>query len=276
MIHSKDHNRIYLQLAQLREERAQLAAIVDAIPQVKQLKHLDTAIANLESYADETRRITGARIVAAPASSEYARLSLPKAAVKYLERTGQPQTSEEIWDALNAAGVTVTSRRPVHAVDVALKKHAPKNQRLQRVEGKWSIKPLDPAKGGVAKSGLPIHKELTRAGIEHFKARTGSTWGRKPVVTPAHIEKFRESLDRGETVAASARAAGISNSYFYMHREAISAWKKGDPWPPPGGVKNEYRAARAAAETEPRGVSGDELRAMGIIPMHARVIGEDK
>jgi hypothetical protein len=273
MSRAKDRNQIYVQIAAFRDERAALIPIVEAIPEVRRLKALEDTIGALERLAEATRQRTGARIVETPQDSEFARLSLPKAAIKYLERVGQPQSPEEIWDALSSGGVTVTSRRPIHAVDVALKKHTPKNPRLQRIDGKWSIRPLP--KGGVAKSGLPRHKELTKEGIAHFKARTGATWGRKPSVTAAHIEKFREAFDRGETVIASARAAGVSNAYFYMHREALLAWKKGDPWPPPGGAVNEYRAV-SAEHALPSETGGDELRATGVIPFQARLIGEDK
>ena len=38
----------------------------------------------------------------------------------------------------------------------------------------------------------------------------------------------------------------MSNAYFYMHKEAILAWKKGDPWPPPGGLVNEVRDKKLA------------------------------
>ncbi len=78
------------------------------------------------------------------------------------------------------------------------------------------------------------HIERTKEGIAHFKARTGNTWGRKPIITAEQIEKFRAFYDTGNySVLAASKHAGISNAYFYMNREAVLAWKKGDPWPLP-------------------------------------------
>jgi hypothetical protein len=117
---TKDHNRVYEQIAELREERAALLPIVDALPEVKRLKALDAAISGLEQYAEATRQRTGAKTVSAPVESEFARLSLPRAAVKHLEQIGTPQTPEQIWDVLSAAGLTVMAKKPVHAVHKAL------------------------------------------------------------------------------------------------------------------------------------------------------------
>jgi hypothetical protein len=257
MARAKDHNQIYLQIAALRDERNELAPIVDAIPEVRRLRALDDAIVALEKLAEATRQRTGSKIVTAPKDSEYARLSLPKAAVKYLEHIREPQTPEQIWEVLSASGVTVRARRPIHAVHKALEKHMPRNRWLQFVDGKWSLKSPDPAKGGITDGDLKKHGRATSDGIAHFKTRTGSTWGRKPVITAAQIEKFRELYDTGNyTVAAASREAKVSNAYFYMHREAMLAWKKGDPWPLP------------QKSNTPVAVSGD------VIPM--RVVGEDK
>ena len=265
MAKSKDHNRIYEQLAELKDERATLIPVVEALPEVRRLKALDAAINGLEQYAEATRQRTGSRIVSTPDESEFAGLSLPKAGVKFLERVKEPQTADQIWDALHRGGMTLTARRPTHAVYKALQKHMTKNHRLQCVGAKWSLLPVDLSKGGVADGDLNKHRRLTKEGIAHFKARTGGSWGAKPKITAAQIEKFRELFDSGKcSVAACSRQAGMSNAYFYMHREAILKWKKGDPWPLP------------PQQEMPLGVSGDELRAMGIIPMHARLIGEDK
>ncbi len=149
-----NHNRVYEQIAELREERAALLPVVEALPEVKRLKALDAVISGLEQYAEATRQRTGSRIVTAPENSDFARLSLPKAGVKYLELTGQPQTDEEIWDALSSGGVTIRAKRPVHAVHKALEHHQTRNRWLQYVEGKWSLKKPDPAKGGIAGGDL--------------------------------------------------------------------------------------------------------------------------
>ena len=79
-----------------------------------------------------------------------------------------------------------------------------KNSRLQFADGKWSLKAIDLSKGGIADGDLEKHKELTRAGIAHFKARTGASWGRKPRITSAQIEKFRELLDSGKYPVSGA------------------------------------------------------------------------
>ena len=97
-----------------------------------------------------------------------------------------------------------------------------------------------------------------KEGIAHFKARTGATWGRKPFITAAQIEKFRELLDSGHySVKRASKDAGMSNAYFYMNKEAISAWNKGDPWPPPGGLVNNSRKKDRLAEKPPPAVNSN-------------------
>jgi len=251
----KDKNRVYLQLAEMRAEETELARIVEALPEVQKLKTLKDAIAALEKYAVVTRQRIGAVRISPADEGPFAKLSLPDAAMKQLE-LGGPQTAEEIWATISAGGVGITAKNPVHAVDWSLRRRARKGAKIHCVNKKWSLKP--PKKGGMANRNRADHIEKTKAGIAHFKTRTGISWGRKRTVTAEHIAKFREAFDRGDSASKAAKYAGVSNAYFYMNREAILAWKPGDPWPPL------------------RGVSGDELRAMGIIPMHARVIGEDK
>jgi len=249
----KDKNRIYLQLAELRAEEAELVPVVEALPEVQKLMALKAAIAALEEYAIKTRQRTGALRISPADEGPFAKLSLPDAAMKQLE-IGGPQTSEEIWAALSAGGVVITAKNPVHAVHWSLRRRARKDANVQSVNKKWSLKP--PKKGGMANRNRDDHIEKTKAGIAHFKTRTGISWGRKRTVTAEHIARFREAFDRGEPASKAAKYAGISNAYFYMNREDILSWKPGMPWP------------------MPRGVSGDELRAMGIIPMHARLTGE--
>jgi hypothetical protein len=263
----KDHNQVYASLAALRAEEAALVPQVEALPLVQRLNAVRGAIIALENYATASRQRTGAsdRKISTQGDGPFAGLSLPQAATKQLELAGKPQTAKEIWDALSDGGVTLTSKDPVRAVDWSLRRRGSKGARLKYSAGKWSFVLPDPDKGGMINRDRDAHIESTKAGIAHFKARTGATWGRRPVITAEQIGKFRELYDSGNyKVIAATKEAGMSNAYFYMHREAILAWRKGDPWPPP--PKQEI----------PRGVSGDELRAMGIIPMHARLVGEDK
>lgn len=250
----KDKNRVYLQLAEMRAEEAELALRVEGLPEVQKLKVLKAAIAALEEYAAATRQRTGALRISHADEGPFAKLSLPDAAMKQLE-LGGPQTAEEIWAALSAGGVVITAKSPVHAVHWSLRRRARKGANVQSVNKKWSLKPAK--KGGMANRNRDDHIEKTKAGIAHFKARTGITWGRKRTVTAEHIAKFREAFDKGASASKAAKYAGISNAYFYMNREDILSWKPGMPWP------------------MPRGISGDELRAMGVIPLHAKLIGEE-
>jgi hypothetical protein len=251
----KHKNRIYLQLAELRAEEAELVPIVEALPEVQRLKALKAAIAALEEYAAATRQRTRALKVSTADKGPFTKLSLPDAAMKQLELAGKPQSAEEIWAALSAGGVVITAKNPVHAVHWSLRRRARKGANVQSVNKKWSLKP--PKKGGMANRDRDAHIERTKAGIANFKTRTGISWGRKRTVTAEHIAKFREAFDKGAPVSQAAKHAGISNAYFYGNREAILSWNPGMPWP------------------MPLGVSGDELRAMGIIPMHAKVVGEE-
>ena len=203
----KDKNRIYLQLAELRAEEAELIPIVEALPEVQKLKALKAAIAALAEYAVATRQRTS---ISHAHEGPFAKLSLPDAAMKQLE-LGGPQTAEEIWAALSAGGVVITAKNPVHAVHWSLRRRARKGANVHSVNKKWSLKP--PKKGGMANRNRDAHIERTKAGIAHFKRRTGISWGRKRTVTAEHIAKFREAFDRGDAVSKAAKYAGISNAH---------------------------------------------------------------
>jgi hypothetical protein len=251
---TKKRDRVYLQLAELRAEEAALIAEVEAIPEVQRLKVLKAAIAALQDYAVASGQRTGAIKISRPGDGPFARMSLPDAAMKQLEIAG-PQTTEQIWGALSAGGITLTAEKPINAVHWALSRRRKKGAPLHLENKVWSLVATT-KKGGMANRDRGTHIQKTKDGIAHFKARTGASWGRRRTVTAEQIEIFREAYDNGVPAVQAAKRAGFSNAYFHSNREDMLAWKPGLPWP------------------LPRGVTGDELRAMGIIPMHARVIGE--
>ena len=68
----------------------------------------------------------------------------------------------------------------------------------------------------------------------------GLKFGRKPKFGPDHIARFRELVDnKAMRPMAALKEVGISTPYYYEYKDAIYAWKNGDPWPPPKGESPE-------------------------------------
>jgi hypothetical protein len=68
----------------------------------------------------------------------------------------------------------------------------------------------------------------------------GLKFGRKPKYGPQHIAKFRDLVEnQGVRPLAALKQLGISTPYYYAYKDAIFAWKEGDPWPPPGGFPSK-------------------------------------
>ena len=62
-------------------------------------------------------------------------------------------------------------------------------------------------------------KEAQRAGIEHAKERYDAYLGRKPSYSAAQLADVVAGLDRGDTVAAIAKATGLSRQTIYRIRD---------------------------------------------------------
>lgn len=63
-------------------------------------------------------------------------------------------------------------------------------------------------------------KEAQKAGIEHAKDREDAYRGRKPSFTRAQFDLVVDALNRSETVAAIAKATGITRQTVYRIRDS--------------------------------------------------------
>lgn len=197
-----------------------------------------------------------------------AKLPLIDAIIHYLRIADGPKKPAQICKALIAAGRNFDVENPLVSVGGALRKTALRDSDLAYAgSGGWTLK----SKYRTADFNRLFKKRSGRGGrtTEEHARRTkdgmiakGLKFGRKPKFGPDDIAKFRHLVDNKiMRPMAALKEVGISTPYYYEYKEQIYAWQPGQPWPPP-------------KPGEPLSATGDELRAMGIIPMHARLIGE--
>lgn len=201
-----------------------------------------------------------------------AKLPQNDAIIHYLRIADGPKKPAQITKALIAAGRNFDVEDPLISVSSAIRKMALIDSDLAYAgAGGWTLK----SKYRTADFNRLVKKRSGRGGrsTEEHAKRTkegmvakGLKFGRKPKFGPEDIAKFRHLVDnKTMRPMAALKEVGISTPYYYHYKDQIYAWQPGDPWPP-----------GKFDDVEPRGTSGDELRAMGIIPMHVRVVGEDK
>jgi hypothetical protein len=230
----------------------------------------------LERLAVVYRTLAGGDVpLANPAKSPVsaaalARLPLEDAIIAFLRQAKVPKKVSQICRALVEAGHQFSSGHPPTAVKTAVRRLATSNLDLVYVgSGKWTLesihrpaqlKKLREKNGGRGGHSTEEHAKRTRDGM----IAKGLKFGRKPKFGADDIAKFRHLVDNKiMRPIAALKEVGISTPYYYGYKNEIYAWKAGDPWPP---GKDE--------ETQPSSATPDELRARGIIPLHARVVGE--
>ena len=198
-------------------------------------------------------------------------MPLIDAIIHYLRQADGPKKAAQICKALIAAGRNFDVENPLISINGALRKTSLRDSDLAYAgAGGWTLK----SKYTTAEFNRLFHKRSGRGGrsTEEHARRTkegmvakGLKFGRKPKFKDADIAKFRNLVDNKiMRPMAALKEVGISTPYYYHYKKQIYDWKPGDPWPP-----GQYYE-----EDQPQGVSGDELRAMGIIPLHAKIIGE--
>lgn len=207
----------------------------------------------------------------APVSiAALARLPLEDAIIAFLRLAKVPKKVSQICRALIEGGHQFSSEHPPTAVKTAVRRIAMANPDLVYVgSGKWTLesihrpahlKKLKEKNAGRGGHSTKEHAKRTREGM----IAKGLRFGRKPKFGADDIAKFRHLVDNKiMRPIAALKDVGISTPYYYGYKSEIYAWKPGDPWPPPKEGSDQLR-----------GVSGDELRARGIIPLHARMVGE--
>ena len=222
------------------------------------LQKLDATI------AEKLERAKGKGGTVAP-NAVLARLPLDDAIVAFLRAAKEPKKVSQMCSTLIEAKFPFASEDPATAVKTSVRRLAASNLDIVYVgSGKWTLESLHtPAKlkklkdknAGRGGNSTEEHARRTRDGM----IKKGLKFGRKPKFGPDDIAKFRHLVDNKiKRPMAALKEVGISTPYYYDYRDAIYAWKPGDPWPPLHGM------------------TPNEMRASGIIPLHAKVIGEDK
>jgi hypothetical protein len=215
----------------------------------------------------------------APVKSEsqrqqiYAQSPLALAIPEYLTTCDSPQTCKQIAAAMLEGGRDFEAARPVHSVRSTLRKMVGTHPDIFHVAwSKWWLKSkcsksqLDKyqaknARFGTGGHSKKEHKKRTSEGIRERMSK-GLRWG--PLkATPELLEQAKEMLRNGVTLTEVCRTLDVATPTLYQYGIRQRALKK------EGKLQKEL----ALTETAP-GVSGDELRARGVIPLHSRVVGE--
>jgi hypothetical protein len=170
--------------------------------------------------------------------------------IDIFKSTGRPQSPGELVTILIRSGVDLESEYPANVISYALRTRAQKHGDVFNVGfGKWDLKAgyspekireLEKVSAGMGGRARVTHIKRTKAGINKRKA-AGAKWGRPNAITVEQILKFRAGRERGEKIGAALDEAGIVRGTYYVHREAINAWKPGDPWPLPKDPQEPVR-----------------------------------
>lgn len=176
--------------------------------------------------------------------SRYFGMTLPDAAVAYLDLCGGPRTAREIWLALSADGVTSAASDPVHAVQWALTRREKRKSDVVLLDHKkWDIRKrhtkheLDLTScnaSGTAARDRRSHSEKTKEGIANLRSR-GVRVGRQNKFTGEDVLKVHEAIMSGMPKTKAAALVGMhpTNYGYITKRYDITKWRPGDPWPPP-------------------------------------------
>jgi hypothetical protein len=273
-----------LQLIYLRMERHRTesdAPLVEMVmaeeiknltPEEARLREIEVLerLATLYRAVGKGGALPEAAITATADNAILARLPTQDAIIEFLRTADGPKKPSQACRALVEAAHEFAGADPMAVVKSAFQKLAANNNDMIYIgSGKWTLaskytaaklKKLKSEYSGRGGRSTEDHAKRTRDAM----VAKGLTFGRKPKFGPDDIAKFRHLVDNKiKRPIAALEEVGISTPYYYHYKEQIYAWKPGDPWPP-----GKYE------DNQPPGVSGDELRAMGIIPLNARMIGE--
>lgn len=212
--------------------------------------------------------IASAEVVAPADNAVLARLPTQEAIIEFLRAANGPKKPSQACRALVDAGHEFAGSDPMIVVKSAFQKLAANNTDLFYVgSGKWTVaskyssaklKKLKSEHSGRGGRSTDEHAKRTKDAM----VAKGLSFGRKPKFGPDHIAQFRHLVENMKMRPLRAlEQVGISTPYYYAYKDAIYAWKPGDPWPPPGGF--------------PRG-SRDEAHETSVIPLHPHLAGEKK
>ena len=238
------------------------------------LQKLDAAIA--AKLGGEVDLASNEQPKISPPKLSYAQAPLALAIPQYLATCDGPQTAKQIATALLEAGREFESNRPVHAVRMTLRKLVGTNPDIFHVYwAKWWLKSkctktqlekylAKNAKFGTGGHTKKEHSKRTATGIQN-RRNQGLRWGPAPKATPELIERAKQMMRDGMTLTETCRQLDVAIPTLYQfgirQRE----------------LKEEGKRLREAnPDNAPKlGMSGDEMRAAGVIPLHAKSVGQE-
>lgn len=238
------------------------------------LHKLDAAIAEKLGVAPDAVSAQAQPKSENPKSNlNYVHSPLALAMPEYLSTCDGPRTPKQIANALLEAGRDFETANPAHSVRTALKKMVGTHPDIFHIGwSKWWLKSkctkaqLDKflaknARFGTGGHTKKEHSKRTSDGIRERMSK-GLPWGPKKA-TPELLEQAKEMLRNGVTLTEVCRTLNVATPTLYQYGIRQRALKQ------EGKLRKEQSVAN-----QPQGTSPDELRARGIIPLHARVVGE--
>ncbi len=194
--------------------------------------HIDATIASFEPV--KTTKPTKAKTERfAPKADDpviagvFHGLSLQGASRRQLEIIKQPQSSKEIWDALEAEGFVSASERPQTAVHWALSKRLKTHGDVMLTgRGRWGLpewytdeqrKEITENLGGNPGRDHKTHSEKTKLGMANA-GRRGVRIGAKKRIDDAMIERLKSYLAEGISIKEACAKERISVASFQLLR----------------------------------------------------------
>lgn len=239
------------------------------------LQKLDAALAEKLGVPSEDAPVQGPSKTEIPKPRlSYANSPLTLAIPEYLSTCDGPRTAKQIAAALLEAGRDFESANPVHSVRTSLRKMVGAQPDILNVAwSKWWLKSkcsrrqlekymAKNARFGTGGHSKKEHAKRTSAGIRERMSK-GLPWGPKKA-TPELLEQAREMLRSGVTLTEVCRTLNVATPTLYQYGIRQRALKQ----------EGKLRKERLSGGDQAQGASPDELRARGIIPLHARIVGE--
>ncbi len=236
-------------VADLEAKRAEIDAALAAIRRYRAIGAAAVAATPVATIHTEAPAATLSE------SSPFFGLGFREASPKQLAIVGKPQTVNEIWEALKAAGYQTAHNNPPNAVHTALRRREKTHHDVLVVgEGKWgrtewySEAQLDEIKksvGGMGGRDRAAHVERTKAGMQRALER-GAKPGAPPLITPEKLEEARQLIMAGVSVPEIAERFGVSKQALY------NRWNRAEL----RDLREQGRAAKEAASTGPEPAPG--------------------
>jgi hypothetical protein len=225
-------------IAHLKSESASLAEFIELrrreLEEAEEKKfRIDATISSYEPPKSKSAVVTRARSTERPKTDDvatevfFAGLSLQEAARKQLAFVKKPQTPQEIWPVLSAAGFVSASERPSNAVHWSLRKREKTHGDVLLIgRGQWALPEwytpeqraeIEKNLGGMAGRNSAAHSEKTKLGMKLSQKR-GVRIGAPKKIDDAMIERLRAHIAAGDSIVAACKKEKISAGSFQVLR----------------------------------------------------------